>query len=66
MHLLRPPLLFDDRRRFISTTWEGLASFIGKRRDSQGDLAIVHDYLRGKTIGYDAAGRLRRAFQLTD
>ncbi|MHB8870288.1 MAG: PGN_0703 family putative restriction endonuclease [Thermoleophilia bacterium] len=57
-------LVPDDRRRFISTTWEDLASFIGERQVEHDDLATVHNYLAGKTIGYDPAGRLRRAFQL--
>jgi hypothetical protein len=53
----------DDRRQFRTATWEELASFVGQRQTAHDDLATVHNYLAGKTIGYDAAGRLRRAFQ---
>ena len=49
-------------RRFHRATWEGLADLIGSKPIRTADDETLLGYMRTKTLGYNSAGRLVRAF----
>jgi len=51
----------NKRREFFRISWEDIYNYISNI-DSSRDKAIVLNYFRNKTIGYDAKGRLQKAF----
>ena len=46
------------------TTWESIYAELSATPQRSGDTEKLLEYMRGKTLGYDASGRLRRAFSI--
>ena len=51
----------NKRREFFRISWEDIYNYISNINSSR-DKAIILNYFRNKTIGYDAKGRLQKAF----
>lgn len=52
----------NKKRQFHRMTWQNINAFIANNNDSSPNREKVLHYLNNKTIGYDAGGRLKKAF----
>jgi hypothetical protein len=51
-------------RSFRRATWETALSFLKQNAPNSVETRRLEDYMLEKTAGYDAGGKIRRAFQM--
>ena len=62
--IFRKYLHQNQRMKFIRITWEDLYSQILSHSASETGSNKIINYFKNKTIGYDGAGRLQKAFSI--
>jgi len=62
--VFKPLIKESGRRKFLRMTWEDIYQFILNSQISSDERDIIITYFDEKTLGYDAEGRLRKAFSI--
>lgn len=57
-----PHIVAQGDRKFVRFTWERIRELVRPHATGAG-LSVLVEYLDHKTLGYDASGKLRKAFQ---
>ncbi len=62
----KPCINEDENQQFKRIEWESIYNFIKLRAIKSEDYLRMTQYFENKSLGYDSAGRLKKAFEIKD